>query len=130
MAAYNTSAILNTGHIPVLQVPHTGFHFLYRQKFSVFRAEGTKRPLFGNERQKCSTEISKSALKFFAIRPIQGRHKRKPPCKHITSYSPAFQVISLIRPPGQPAKIADRRIWRMMAIVRRSCLLSLLFSST
>ena len=35
---------------------------------------------------------------------------------HITSYSPAFQVISLIRPPGQPAKIADRRIWRMIAI--------------
>ena len=30
-----------------------------------------------------------------------------------------FQVISLIRPPGLPAEKADRRIWRMMAIVRR-----------
>ena len=27
------------------------------------------------------------------------------------NYFPTFQVISLIRPPGQPAKIADRRIW-------------------
>ena len=43
---------------------HIGIHFLYRQKFSVFRAEGTKRPLFGNERQKCSTKISKSSLSF------------------------------------------------------------------
>ena len=30
-----------------------------------------------------------------------------------------FQVISLIRPPGLPAEMADRRIWRMKAIVRR-----------
>ncbi len=35
------------------------------------------------------------------------------------NYFPTFQVISLIRPPGLPAEIADRRIWRMMAIVRR-----------
>ena len=36
---------------------HIGIHFLYRQKFPVFRADGTKRPLFGNERQKRSTEF-------------------------------------------------------------------------
>ena len=35
------------------------------------------------------------------------------------NYFPTFQVISLIRPPGLPAEIADRRIWRMRAIVRR-----------
>ncbi|RKI76334.1 hypothetical protein D7V83_19750 [bacterium 0.1xD8-71] len=35
------------------------------------------------------------------------------------NYFPTFQVISLIRPPGLPAEIADRRIWRMKAIVRR-----------
>ena len=33
-----------------------------------------------------------------------------------------FQVISLIRPPGLPAEMADRRIWRMKSIVRRSVL--------
>ncbi len=62
-------------------------------------------------------QIGRSALKFFAIRPI--RWKCKPPCKHITSYLPAFQAISVIRPPGLPAEKADRRTWRMMAIVRR-----------
>ena len=36
------------------------------------------------------------------------RHKREPPCKHINSAFPAFQVISVIR----PAETADRRIWR------------------
>ena len=41
------------------------------------------------------------------------------PCKHITSYSTAFQVISVISPPGLPAEMADRRIWRMKAIVRQ-----------
>ena len=35
------------------------------------------------------------------------------------NYFPAFQVISVIRPPGLPAEMTDRRIWRMMAIVRR-----------
>ena len=30
-----------------------------------------------------------------------------------------FQAISLIRPPGLPAEMADRRIWRMKAIVRQ-----------
>ena len=39
---------------------HTGIPFLYRQKFSVYRAEGTKSPLFGNERLKPGAEISKS----------------------------------------------------------------------
>ena len=39
-----------------------------------------------------------------------------------------FQAISLIRPPGPPAEKADRRIWRMMAIVRRLAFLySLLY---
>ena len=38
---------------------------------------------------------------------------------HITSYSPAFQVISVISPPGLPGKKADRRIWRVKSIVRR-----------
>ena len=38
---------------------------------------------------------SKTALKFFAIRPIW--HKRKPPCKHINSDSPAFQAVSVVR---------------------------------
>ena len=48
------------------------------------------------------------------------------PCKHITSYFPAFQVISVISPPGLPAEMADRRIWRMKAIVRQFvfCVLS------
>ena len=40
-----------------------------------------------------------------------------------SSDSPAcifpFQVISLIRPPDLPAEMVDRRIWRMIAIVRR-----------
>ncbi len=30
---------------------HIGVHLLYRQKFSAFRADGTKRPLLGNERK-------------------------------------------------------------------------------
>ena len=41
------------------------------------------------------------------------------PCKHITSYFPAFQVISVISTPGLHAEMADRRIWRMKAIVRQ-----------
>ena len=41
------------------------------------------------------------------------------PCKHITSYFSAFQVIFLIRPPGLPGKKADRRIWQVKSIVRR-----------
>lgn len=35
------------------------------------------------------------------------------------NYFPAFQVISVIRPPGRPAEAADRRIWWMKSIVRR-----------
>ena len=41
------------------------------------------------------------------------------PCKHITSYSTAFQVIFVISPPGRPAEMVDRRIWRMKAIVQQ-----------
>ena len=37
------------------------------------------------------------------------RHKRKPPCKHITSDSPAFQQ-------------ADRRIWRSAIAAVSFCL--------
>ena len=47
---------------------------------------------------------------------------------HITSYFPAFQVIFLISPPGLPAEMADRRIWRMMALVRRFVHITLLFN--
>ncbi len=32
------------------KLPFQGFHLLYRQKFTIFRADGTKRLLFGNER--------------------------------------------------------------------------------
>ena len=35
------------------------------------------------------------------------------------SHFPAFQVISVISPLGLPAEKADRRIWRMKAIVRQ-----------
>ncbi len=51
-----------------------------------------------NERHKCSTEIPKIGLKFFAIRPIQRRHKRKPPYKHINCF-PRF-------PTGRPPHMA------------------------
>ncbi len=37
--------------MPSITSIHIGIHFLYRQKFSVFRGKGTKRLLFGNERQ-------------------------------------------------------------------------------
>ena len=35
------------------------------------------------------------------------------------NYFPAFQVISVIRPPSLPGKKEDRHIWRMNSIVRR-----------
>ena len=41
-----------------------------------------------------------------------------PPCKHITSYFPGFQVISVIRLSGLPAEKANRRIWRMKSIAQ------------
>ncbi|WP_286439357.1 hypothetical protein, partial [Bacteroides acidifaciens] len=62
-------------------------------------------PLGGN----LALQFRQNAKCNFAIRPIWG--KRKPPCKHITSYFAAFQVISVIRPPCLPGKKADRRIW-------------------
>ena len=50
------------------------------------------------------------------------------PCKHITSNLPAFQVISVIRPPGLHAEMADHRIWRMKAIVRQFVFCRVYFS--
>ena len=58
------------------------------------------------------------------------RHKRKPPCKHITSNFPAFQLISLIRPLGLPAEKADRRIKTERIYLIRSDTINVLFLHT
>ena len=84
------------------KIHHLGFPFQpslnLSADFLLFWDGGNERHTKWNERHKCSAEISKTALKFFAIRPIQGRHKRKPPCKHINSDSPAFQAVSAVKP--------------------------------
>ena len=90
---------------------HRGFYYvplsILSTDFLLFWDAGNERHTKWNERHKGSTKTSKSPLKFFAFCPII-----------LPAYFP-FQVISVIRPPGLPGKKADRRIWRMMTIVRR-----------
>ena len=86
---------------PSPQIPYRHSPFISAE---IFRFSGG-----GNETTTFWERKAESILKKCKITPKVFRFSSDIP----------FHVISLIRPPGLPGKKADRRIWRMKAIVRR-----------